>query len=79
MIETLPDKTGSFGQKAPMPSEWAGLKDMEFAVVSDIPDAVFMHSGRFIVVIFSCIHVTYEYILVIRLSICINNHDMPPR
>lgn len=48
MVDTLPDKPGSFGQKAPLPSEWAGLKDMELAIVSDIPDAVFVHAGRFI-------------------------------
>lgn len=53
---------GSFGAKAvrvdpadfetrkPFPKEWAGLRDKEFQNVSGVPDALFCHTGRFLIV-----------------------------
>jgi len=36
-----------FGQRKPLPAEWAGLRDADLAAVSGVPDAVFCHIKRF--------------------------------
>jgi uncharacterized UPF0160 family protein len=48
MVDTMPDKPGSFGQKLPLPIEWAGLRENALVEMSGIPDAVFVHTTRFI-------------------------------
>lgn len=48
MVNCVPPEPGSYGQKLPLPEEWAGLRDQELAEVSGVPDAVFAHSARFV-------------------------------
>lgn len=40
----------SFENRKSLPEAWAGLRDEELAKVSGVPDAVFCHNGRFLVV-----------------------------
>jgi uncharacterized UPF0160 family protein len=42
-----PDE-GSFEQRKPLPSEWAGLEGEALSAVSGVPDAVFCHAMRFV-------------------------------
>lgn len=47
-VQAVPDKPGSFGQRKPLPKEWAGLRDEAIAKVSGVKTANFCHPGRFI-------------------------------
>lgn len=46
--QAVPPATGGFGQKKPLPAEWAGLQADSLAKVSGVADAIFCHNGRFI-------------------------------
>lgn len=46
----IPPKLGDFGQKRPLPIEWAGLSDQELVDVVGVPGAIFCHKNRFIAV-----------------------------
>lgn len=39
----------TFELRKPFPEKWAGLKGEKFAKISDVPDAIFCHDGRFFV------------------------------
>jgi uncharacterized UPF0160 family protein len=47
-IEAMTPEPNSYGQRLPLPAEWAGLRDQDLSCVVGIPDAVFCHPGRFI-------------------------------
>lgn len=47
-VQAVPDGMGSFGQRKPLPKEWAGLKGAEFALETGISTANFCHPGKFI-------------------------------
>jgi uncharacterized UPF0160 family protein len=49
-VVAIPPEPGSFGQKRPLPEEWAGLVDDELAAVVGVSGAVFCHKNRFIAV-----------------------------
>ncbi len=46
----LHDNEGSFKLRKDFPKAWAGLRDEALAQVTGVPDAVFCHNGRFLVV-----------------------------
>jgi uncharacterized UPF0160 family protein len=48
MVDAMPPEPGSFDQRLPLPVAWAGLRDAELAAVSGVPDAVFVHTRRFV-------------------------------
>ena len=47
-IRTVPVAKGSFQARLDLPQAWAGLRDVDLAAVTGVPDAVFCHTGRFI-------------------------------
>lgn len=47
-VNTVPDAPGSYGQRKPLPDNWAGLSGSELAEVSGIPSATFCHKARFL-------------------------------
>ncbi|GAA0415810.1 MYG1 family protein [Cocleimonas flava] len=47
-IQTVPVEPGSFEDRKPLPSTWAGLSDGELQQVTGIKDAMFCHNGLFI-------------------------------
>lgn len=49
-IVAIPPKFGDFGQKRPLPIEWAGLTDEALAEVVGVPSARFCHKNQFIAV-----------------------------
>lgn len=49
-IVAIPPKMGDFGQKRPLPEDWAGLTDEALEAVTGIPGSVFCHKNRFIAV-----------------------------
>ena len=49
-LVAIPPKLDDFGQKRPLPAEWAGLMGEELSSVMGIKDAVFCHRNRFIAV-----------------------------
>jgi len=48
IIQTVPVEPGSFEDRKPLPTEWAGLSDDAFKKEIDIDDATFCHNGLFI-------------------------------
>lgn len=40
----------SFALRKPLPEAWAGLRDKELQAITGVPDAVFCHNSRFLVV-----------------------------
>lgn len=46
-------KSGSIERKIKLPESWAGLRDESLAKVTGVPDSVFCHNGRFMVVAMS--------------------------
>lgn len=48
MVDAMPPEPGTFAQRLPLPEPWAGLRDTELAVASGVPDAVFVHTRRFV-------------------------------
>lgn len=47
-IQTVPVEPGSFEDRKPLPTPWAGLSDKELQDVTGIKDAMFCHNGLFI-------------------------------
>jgi uncharacterized UPF0160 family protein len=47
-IQTVPVEPGSFEDRKPLPSSWAGLSDKDLQEVTGIDDAMFCHNGLFI-------------------------------
>lgn len=54
MVDAMPTRPGAFEQRRPLPAAWAGQRDAELAVACGVPDAVFVHLGRFIGAARSC-------------------------
>lgn len=48
MVDTMPVEPGSFEQRQPLPAAWAGLRGAELAAACGVPDAVFVHTRRFV-------------------------------
>lgn len=48
MVQCVPPTADSFDKRKALPELWAGLRDTEFAQLTDVADAVFCHNGRFI-------------------------------
>jgi uncharacterized UPF0160 family protein len=48
MVDAMPPEPGSFAQRLPLPERWAGLRDADLAAASGVPDAVFVHTRRFV-------------------------------
>lgn len=48
MLHTVSVSPESFTARADLPEPWAGLRDVELAAVTGVPDASFCHNGRFI-------------------------------
>ena len=48
MCQAIPPTLGSFAQRLPLSEHLAGLRDEALCEASEIPDAVFVHPGRFI-------------------------------
>lgn len=48
MVQAIPPKLGSFEQRKPLPSAWAGLRGEAFASLSGVADGIFCHPARFI-------------------------------
>jgi uncharacterized UPF0160 family protein len=48
VLHTVPVSPESFKARADLPASWAGLRDVELAAVTGVPDAGFCHNGRFI-------------------------------
>jgi uncharacterized UPF0160 family protein len=48
MIDAMPPEPGSFEQRLPLPAAWAGLRGAELAAACGVPDAVFVHTRRFV-------------------------------
>ena len=49
-LEAVPAELGSFANKRDLPEPWAGLDGPELAELTGVPDALFCHSKRFLVV-----------------------------
>jgi len=47
-IQTVPVEPGSFEDRKPLPTPWAGLSDNDLKEVTGIDDAMFCHNGLFI-------------------------------
>ncbi|MHB0984644.1 MAG: MYG1 family protein [Sulfuricella sp.] len=47
-VSTVPDHAGSFGNRKPLPSAWAGLDGEELDAVIGMKGCVFCHRGRFV-------------------------------
>ncbi len=48
IVEAMPAKPGSYDQRLPLPESWAGLAGAALVDVTEIADAIFVHSGRFV-------------------------------
>jgi uncharacterized UPF0160 family protein len=48
ILHTVPVDAESFDARADLPASWAGLREVDLAAVTGVPDAVFCHTGRFI-------------------------------
>lgn len=48
--KAVPQELSSFRNRGAFPESWAGKRDKELARLSGVPDALFCHSGRFMVV-----------------------------
>jgi len=47
MVQQVPAEAGSFAGRLPLPEAWAGLRGAELQEECGVPDAVFVHPGRF--------------------------------
>ena len=47
-VNAVPDAPGSFGQRKPLPENWAGLRGGDLAEVSGVATANFCHPAKFI-------------------------------
>lgn len=48
MLHTVSATPESFASRKDLPAAWAGLQGAELAAVTNVPDALFCHNGRFI-------------------------------
>ena len=48
--QAVPRELGSFENRRDLPAEWAGLEGPELAAATGVPDALFCHAKRFLVV-----------------------------
>ena len=48
MLQCIPPSAGSFAQRVPLPTKWAGLRGEELQEVTGISGAEFCHAARFI-------------------------------
>jgi uncharacterized UPF0160 family protein len=48
MVDAMPAEKGSFSQRLPLPAAWAGLEAEALAAATGVPDAVFVHTARFV-------------------------------
>jgi uncharacterized UPF0160 family protein len=49
-LEAVPRELGSFENRRDLPAEWAGLEGADLVAVTGVPDALFCHVKRFLVV-----------------------------
>ena len=49
-LEAVPRELGSFENRRDLPAAWGGLEDEDLVAVTGVPDAVFCHAKRFLVV-----------------------------
>lgn len=49
-LETVPRELGTFDNRLDLPAAWAGLEHGELADLTGVPDALFCHAKRFLVV-----------------------------
>ena len=49
-LETVPRELGTFDNRLDLPADWAGLEKDELADLTGVPDALFCHAKRFLVV-----------------------------
>jgi uncharacterized UPF0160 family protein len=49
-LETVPRELGSFENRLDLPAAWAGLEGDDLVAVTGVPDALFCHAKRFLVV-----------------------------
>ncbi len=49
-LETVPRELGTFENRLDLPAAWAGLEHGELAELTGVPDALFCHAKRFLVV-----------------------------
>ena len=49
-LEAVPRELGSFANRRDLPEAWAGREGEDLAAVSGVPDALFCHAKRFLVV-----------------------------
>jgi uncharacterized UPF0160 family protein len=49
-LEAVPRELGSFANRRDLPAEWAGLDGPALAQLTGVPDALFAHAKRFLVV-----------------------------
>ena len=49
-LETVPRELGSFDNRRDLPAAWAGLAGDELVAATGVPDALFCHAKRFLVV-----------------------------
>lgn len=47
-VNTVPDFAGSFSNRKPLPSAWAGLDEAELDKVAGMDGCIFCHRGRFV-------------------------------
>ena len=49
-LEAVPRTLGSFENRRDLPAAWAGLEGSDLVAVTGVPDALFCHAKRFLVV-----------------------------
>jgi uncharacterized UPF0160 family protein len=49
-LEAVPRELGSFENRRDLPAAWGGLEGEDLVAVTGVPDAVFCHAKRFLVV-----------------------------
>ncbi len=49
-LETVPRRLGSFENRRDLPADWAGLEGEALQSATGVPDALFCHAKRFLVV-----------------------------
>lgn len=49
-LEAVPRRLGSFENRLDLPAEWAGREGADLVAVTGVPDALFCHAKRFLVV-----------------------------
>jgi uncharacterized UPF0160 family protein len=49
-LEAVPRELGSFANRRDLPAQWGGLEGADLVAVTGVPDALFCHAKRFLVV-----------------------------